>query len=94
MRKYELMIVLDPAIDPNDGKKRDAVIGKLLGDLKKTVVNVTDLGKKRLRYEIDGKNEGVYVLLSIEAESLKSADIEKQKRLTPEVLRYLLIKGA
>ncbi|TAL41282.1 MAG: 30S ribosomal protein S6 [Methylovulum sp.] len=85
MRQYELMVVFRPDFDT---KQRDEALRKLIGSVK--VIEVTDLGKKRLAYPIAKHEEGIYVLAKLEGEALKVGDIEKQARLVPDVIRYLL----
>lgn len=90
MRHYEFMVMLMPEIDPTDSKKIEAILGKMLGTDKKSLKEVTVIGKKTLEYEIRKQTQAVYVLAKLEAESIKSGDIEKVVKLMPEVLRYML----
>lgn len=79
------MLVFRPDFDI---KQRDEVLRKLIGQAK--VKEVKDLGKKRLSYPIAKHEEGIYILATLEGEALKVGDIEKQTRLVPDVIRYLL----
>lgn len=90
MHTYELMVILHPDIDPTDDKKRDALISKMLGEAAKTVKETKTLGKKSFSYPIAKQTQGTYVLLKLEGESVKTADLEKNRKMIPEVLRFLL----
>lgn len=92
MRTYELMIVTVPDFPHEDEKKREALVKKLLYEQKTGNVTTTDLGKKRLAYEIKKLEEGCYFLVTIESETINAAKIEQQVKLEPVILRYLLTR--
>ncbi len=89
MRQYELMLVFRPSAD-HTAKNREEFVKKLVDSLGGTVKNVTDWGKKQLAYPIAKQTEGVYMIVAIDGEALKVADIEKYMKLQHEVIRYLL----
>jgi ribosomal protein S6 len=84
------MVMLMPDVDPTDSKKIDGILAKMLGNEKKSLKEVTVVGKKTLEYEIRKQTQAVYVLANLESESIKAGDIEKNVKLMPEVLRYML----
>lgn len=89
MRTYELMLILTHGFDADSEKKREEVVKKLLGD-KVAIPEITSWGKKELAYPIKKQTEGVYLLATVEADGLLVGEVEKQARLIPDVLRYLL----
>lgn len=94
MRTYECMVILDPGFDAKDTKKRDALIAKLLGEYNKNIKEIRDWGKRELKYEINKFKDGIYLLLILEStDPIKTSLIQGNKRLMPEVLRFLLIEG-
>lgn len=89
MRTYELMLVLAPSVDPTAVQTISDLVKKIVGE----TVAVSDmivLGKKRLAYPIKKKTEGVYVVMTLSGNGIKTGDIEKQTRLNETVIRYLL----
>lgn len=82
------MLVLVPTFDPNDEKKVGDLVKTLVGMA--TIQSVTMLGKKRLAYPIRKLTEGVYVQVELEANQVKTADVERQTQLGTDVLRFLL----
>jgi len=84
------MVMLMPDIDPTDSKKIDGILSKMLGGDKKSLKEMTVIGKKTLEYEIRKQTQAVYVIAKIESESIKAGDIQKTVKLMPEVLRYML----
>lgn len=94
MRTYESMVILDPDIDPKDTKKRDAVIKKLFGNFADAIVSITEFGKRELRYEINKKKEGLYILVNLKTDKqINTGNIQKQSRMMTEVLRFLVTSG-
>lgn len=95
-RTYELTLVLRTDFPVDDTKKRDELLAKLTKGA--AISNCTVLGKKKLAYTIKkkvsagGRQEyGIFLQITLEAESMRSSDIEKEVKLGTEVLRYLLI---
>ncbi len=91
MQTYELMVVLQPNVEETNGKKLGDIVKALISDATVDVRDVASLGKKTLAYPIKKQTEGVYVLGTIEAQSLVVGNIEKRAKLHPDVLRYLLV---
>lgn len=85
------MVLFTKSVDPTDDKARDVLLAKLLGQVYKKITNTTTLGKKQLAYMIKKETEAVYVVVQIEADTIDASAIDKQSKLMPEVLRYLLI---
>lgn len=83
------MLILMPSFEGENERKREDIIKKLLGD-KVTVREITSWGKRQLAYPIKKQTEGIYLLAMIDADSLVVGEVEKQARLMPDVLRYLL----
>jgi small subunit ribosomal protein S6 len=95
MRQYEMTLILVPAIDPADEKKVAAVVKKVLTGNEATIKTQVIQGKKQLAYPIKKITEGVYVRLELSSKALSSGLMQNQVKLTPEVLRFLLIsRGA
>lgn len=90
MRTYELMVIIDPKIDTKDTKTLEGLVKKLLGDQSSSIKEFTHMGKRELSYKMNHLSEGVYVLVKLEANSISVDPVEKQMKLMPEIVRYLL----
>lgn len=86
-RHYELMLVLRPDFGVEEKPVRDLVT-KLIGDRK--INELVLMGKKQLAYPIKKQTEGVYVVALISGEPMNVGAIEKQTKLSTDVLRFLL----
>ena len=56
------------------------------------VVKTDIWGRRNLAYPIRKQNEGQYVLLEAQLESQATRDIERNLRLTEQVLRFQIIR--
>lgn len=90
MRTYELMVVAKSDFPVDDDTRRQTLVGALIGD-GVSVGNISVIGKKRLAYEIKKQTEGVYLLATLTAQGVKSADIQKRANMNADVLRFLLV---
>ncbi len=91
MNKYESIIIIDQNVD-EEGIK--ALISKFT-DLINTegkVLNVNEMGKRKLAYEIGKNKEGFYVVFDFEAKPELIAELERNYRITDNVIKFLVIK--
>lgn len=83
------MLMLHPETDEErraeiQGRIRTTVEG---GD--GAIVGLDDWGRKKLAYEIDGQTEGLYSVHTFTADPETLSEIERQLRITDEVMRFL-----
>ena len=93
MNKYEAMVILEPTVPEPEVEK---LVKNFEGELVAsggTIVTREVQGKRILAYKIKGQREGIYALLTFQAPSEGVKKIEKKFKLTPQVLRYLLVKN-
>jgi small subunit ribosomal protein S6 len=91
-RTYEVMYIVDPdTADDKIAKLNDAV-GKLITKEGGSVIKMEDIGRKRLAYPIQKKQEGYYVLFEIEGSGQEIAELERRMRVNDMILRYLTVR--
>jgi small subunit ribosomal protein S6 len=56
------------------------------------VLKVDMWGRRRLAYPIKFKNEGYYVLMNIKAGPDLPAELERNFRISDEVMRYIVVR--
>lgn len=91
MNKYESVIIINPAVD-EEGVKN---LTKKFTDLINTdgkVEKVDELGKRKLAYEIKKNNEAYYVVINFEANPTLIAELERNYRITDDVIKFIVIK--
>lgn len=92
MNKYESVVIINPNVD-EEGIK--ALISKFT-DLINTdgkVEKVDELGKRKLAYEVKKFNEGFYVVFYFEANTNLIAELERNYRITDEVIKFMTVKN-
>ena len=87
VRQYEMMIIIDPSQDertvtPSLDKFLD-IVRKENGKVEKVDV----WGKRRLAYEINKKNEGIYAVVQLQAEPATVKELDRQLSLNESVVR-------
>jgi len=86
------MVILDPALAEEElngiVERLSAVITDNGGQMEKT----ENWGKRRLAYEINGRDEGYYTLLHFQAEHAATQELERIMKITDGVVRYLLVR--
>ena len=92
VRRYELMIILDPNQSDEAIKEQ---IDKIENLIKSTeggeILNIDNWGKKRLAYEIQKRPFGVYVVYEFNMDSTGTTELERHCRLDALNLRHLLL---
>ncbi len=92
IRKYELMYIVDSSL-PEEGMK--AVIEKISETIRHNgeLVEVQNIGDKRLAYPIKKKQRGTYILNIVRGENNTITEAERTLKITDGVLRYLTIRS-
>ncbi len=87
LRKYEIMVILDPDLDERTvAPSLDTYLNVIRQD-GGSVENVDVWGKRRLAYEINKKNEGIYAVLDITAEPASVKELDRQFTLNESIVR-------
>lgn len=92
MRKYELMVILDPSIDE---RTVAPTLEKLLQQVTAsggTVDKVDVWGKRHLAYEILNNTEGIYAVMNMTTDADVAREIDRQLNLNETVLRTKLLR--
>jgi small subunit ribosomal protein S6 len=92
VRKYELALVFKP-LDDEAYKEELEKVQALLTRFGASVDKVDEWGKRRLAYEIQKINEGIYCFITFLAEAEVPVEIESRLRIAENVLRYLIIRA-
>ena len=92
MNKYELIYVIDTAMEES---ARNELIARFNGMIEADggkVEKVEEWGKRRLAYTINYKTEGYYVLVNFTANAELPREIERVMQINESILRYLTVK--
>ena len=90
MNKYELMFIIDPALE--DAKK-DEVVETVKGIIAESgeVTNTDVWGLRKLAYPIQKKTEGYYVVMQFNAEPELPKELDRRLRISDHCIRHIII---
>lgn len=92
MKKYfEIMYIVKP-IEEDAFKAVVAKFNKLITANGGNVEKTDCWGKRRLAYEIQNLNEGLYVLVTFQADAAAVKELDRVMIITDEVLRHMIIR--
>ncbi|WP_456695589.1 30S ribosomal protein S6 [Aeromicrobium sp. P5_D10] len=87
MRPYEVMIILDGDLEERTvAPSLDTYLNVVRQD-GGSVDNVDVWGKRRLAYEINKKNEGIYAVVQLQATPATVKELDRQLGLNESVVR-------
>jgi small subunit ribosomal protein S6 len=93
MRQYELMIILDPEIEERTvAPSLDKYLTVISTD-GGTVDKVDIWGRRRLAYEIQKKQEGIYAVVDFTATPATAKELDRQLGLNELVLRTKTLRA-
>jgi small subunit ribosomal protein S6 len=93
MNIYELVYIIQPNLDDDGVKAVDDRIGRAIAGEDGTIASSDHWGKRRLAYPIKGHFEGHYILHNISMPPTAVLNLERQLRLSEDVLRFLVIRA-
>lgn len=90
MKAYELLYIIDPAANEEVRANVTARIDSAITGQGGEIENVDDWGKRKLAYEIDGLNEGNYILVNFQADPTHIQELDRVLRITDAVKRHMI----
>jgi small subunit ribosomal protein S6 len=92
MRRYELMVILDPDLEERTvAPSIDQFLSVVRAD-GGSVEKVDVWGRRRLSYEISKKVEGIYAVIDLVAEPATVLELDRQLNLNEAVLRTKVLR--
>ena len=93
MRRYEVMVILDPELEENTiAPSLEAFLNVVRAD-GGTVHQIDVWGRRRLAYEINRKAEGIYALLNVTATVDSVKELDRQLSLNEAVMRTKVMRA-
>ncbi len=91
-RFYEVMFIVRPDVAEED-------LDKLIAGLEQTINNgggklrsTEKLGRRKLAYMVRKFNDGNYVLLTIDADGVLIAELERRLRVSEPVIKFITVR--
>ena len=93
MRKYEVMVNLDP--DATDERQVQPTLEQFLTVITKgggTVDTLDIWGRRRFAYEIQKKSEGIYAVINVTANPADVKELDRQFSINESIMRTKVIR--
>jgi len=91
--QYELMVILTPEIDERQVAPTLDKFLKVITNDGGSVDKVDIWGKRRLAYEIQKKNEGIYAVVNFTATSAATQELDRQLKLNEQIMRTKVLRA-
>ena len=91
--QYELMVILTPELDERQVAPNLDKFLKVITNDGGSIDNVDIWGKRRFAYEINKKNEGIYVVVNFTASSEATQELDRQLKLSELVFRTKVLRA-
>lgn len=94
MTKYEILYIIRPNIDEEAKKSLVERFDGILSENGATIIDSKDWEKRRLAYEINNHNEGLYHIVNIEAasDSVATSEFDRLAKINGDILRHMIVK--
>ncbi len=92
LRAYEVMVILDPSLDE---RTIEPSLDKYLNVIRNdggTIDNLDVWGRRRLAYEVKKNAEGIYAVVSLQAEPATVKEFDRQLTLNESILRTKVLR--
>ncbi len=92
IREYETTYIIRPDVSDADADRIVDRVKKAIGEHSGKIVAVNNWGKRRLAYEINRNQKGIYVHWQYVGDNTCVAEVERHLRMLEPVLRFLTVK--
>lgn len=92
MRKYEVMVILDPSLDDRTIAPSLDTFLSVIKTAGGSVEKVDIWGRRRLAYEIEKHAEGIYAVIDLQSEPSAVLELDRQLNLNESVLRTKVLR--
>ncbi|OYN84098.1 30S ribosomal protein S6 [Parenemella sanctibonifatiensis] len=92
MRKYEVMVIVDPVVDERQVQGLLENHLKVITESGGTVDELNIWGRRKLAYEIDKKPEGVYAVIELTCEPDAVKELDRFFRINEQIMRTKVLR--
>lgn len=92
MTNYEIMFIVKTTMEADKIKNTIENMKKIITDGKGKIVEVKDMGERKLAYPIKKNLSGYYYVLKVEASKEVIAEFDRRALIDETILRHLIIK--
>jgi small subunit ribosomal protein S6 len=92
MLNYETIFVTDPNLTDEEIDDLTKLVEQVTVSAGGRVVKVEKWGKRRLAFPIQHREEGIYVLMTLECPPQQVKEIDRRYRMNDRILRHLTVR--
>ncbi len=92
MTKYEIMFIVKSTLEEAEIKKTAEELKKLVSNKKSKVIDMNEMGRKKLAYPINKELSGFYYVMTVETDHETIKEFDRKVSINENVLRHLIIK--
>ena len=92
MRRYELMVILDPELEERTVAPSLETYLKIIKESGGKVDKLDMWGKRRMTFEMKKKSEGIYAVIDMHCEPAAIKELDRQLNLNEAVLRTKVVR--
>ncbi|MBD8014297.1 MULTISPECIES: 30S ribosomal protein S6 [Planococcaceae] len=92
MREYELMYIIQPAIEEEAKKALVERFNDILTSNGAEIIESKEWGKRRLAYEINDLREGFYQIVKVNAGSEAINEYTRLANINEDIIRHIAVR--
>lgn len=92
MRNYEVMFVVRPNLEDDATNAVCDSMKKLLEDNGAKILDVVNMGRRELAYEVKTFKNGSYFLIKVEAEPACVKEFDRVANINEDIIRHIVVK--
>ncbi|ETP66990.1 30S ribosomal protein S6 [Planococcus sp. FY231025] len=92
MREYELMYIMQPAIEEEAKKALVERFNDILTSNGAEIIESKEWGKRRLAYEINDLREGFYQIVKVNAGSEAINEYTRLANINEDIIRHIAVR--
>ena len=92
IRDYEALYIVDPTLDDEQLQPIIDKYRQIVTDNGGEVISAATWDKRRLAYEVQGRTDGIYILMRFKGEPRTAAELDRLMKLSEDVLRRLIVR--
>lgn len=92
MREYELMYIIQPAIEEEAKKALVERFNDMLTSNGAEIIESKEWGKRRLAYEINDLREGFYQIVKINSGSEAINEFTRLSNINEDIIRHIAVR--
>ena len=92
MNNYETVLILNPVLSEDQVKDSMEKFKTLLSSFKAELIASELWGLKKMKYSIQNRKTGFYILFEFQLDPVKIMDLEVELKRDERVMRFLTVK--